>query len=208
MSYNNKNSGIVAKVMGGMLFAATIAACGEPGGLEEPGSDEQVAQLPSAVTTDWTSPTSLCVQAHSSNNSGVGSSNTIYMGFVVSSKRYDCQITGGLDDGEKKCCTPSYHSYTLWSTGGSGEVYIKVNDSSGAHSADGLRYTNLTVVKGSASESRGNYNNLVGGAQCEGCALGQSCNSCWVDADGNGDNWMLYTDMGNGYTFSEKNDPF
>lgn len=126
---------------------------------------------------DWSSPTSLCVKANDSDNAGT-SNTRVVLGWLYANRRYKCEISGGIKDGEEKCCTPVYTTYTLVD----GTQFGVKNESS-----DGLRVTSVKAIKGSSTWSVGTVRDFDPDLECVGCFFGTDCESCWLDTDGHGD---------------------
>lgn len=140
--------------------------------------EEPLPQRPTNTST-YTNPSSLCVQAHESDNSGTNGDLTLK--FFVDNKYYSCTITETVSDGEEACCTPSY--------GGSANSAYNNQMKVMMWNDDGIRITALKVKSGANTWTLGTFDddNLGTEMDCEGCNFwSKNCNSCWLDQDGHG----------------------
>jgi hypothetical protein len=143
-------------------------------------------------TTD--APTELRVSAHASSNSGTADNLTL--AYRNKSGTYSCTITTDIADGETASCTPTQSSTNTHSD--YDYFYVKYTDKDNSFAYDdGLRASKVTVTFEGASTaySLTSFTYSGSGIKCEGCFLGQDCNSCWLDGDGQGDCLELRANM-------------
>lgn len=173
----------VAQLAATLVAAAalSLSACAFESTDDGAVDHEETAEAQEAMNYGFT-PSSVCVTANESTNSGT--SNSIEVGFFnVDHDYFECTIASGVGTGASACCTPSKRSVpsgAFDSTWGFRVGYT------GSANTDGLRVTAVKASNSANSYSIGTFTSIEYTADCEGCTLGTYCNSCWIDSDDHG----------------------
>jgi hypothetical protein len=144
---------------------------------------------PAPANADWSSPTSLCVYAHSGD--GYGTSASLTVRYLQQNVWYGCTLASGIKDGGSACCTPSKITSSFANGGEKGKLYVQNK------TGDGLRVTRVRVYKGTSYLDRGTFTDSVN-IQAVGCTFTWDCESFWIDADGHDDCKNAQVDMSDG----------